>query len=70
MTGTFDWTAALDTVRGGHTLEGVGRVRALVTVLGVPQPPLHPCEQSEVKRLRDAAARNLAAAEEIEARAS
>ena len=65
----FDWPAALDAVGGGHNLVSIERVRTIMAAAGVHGLPLHKQEQEEVARLRGAAKRNLAAADEIEARA-
>lgn len=66
----FAWTRALDALGRGHGLDAVEQVRRLADAFGVEGPiPLHPIEEHRAKELRDAAARNLATAEEIEGRA-
>ena len=65
----FSWTKALDALgRGVHDLTAVERVRDVVEVLGMPQPPLHPLEQHEAKRLRTEAMRLNKLATAIETR--
>lgn len=64
----FDWTGALDAMGRGHDLVGAKKVREMCDAMGWPQPPLSPAEVDEVARLRQSAARSLAAAEEIELR--
>jgi hypothetical protein len=67
----FSWTKALDTVgRGVHDLDSIKRVRDIVDVLGMPQPPLHPYETTEALRLRAEARRLDKRATEIEQRAA
>jgi hypothetical protein len=67
--GGFSWTKALDALgRGVHDLVAVERVRAVAEALGTPQPPLHPLERLEAKRLREEARRLDKAATKIEQR--
>jgi len=66
---SFDWPAALDAFGAGHTLDACRRVRDLLDAAGVPQPPLHVIEQSQVAELRQQAAARLAQADGLERRA-
>lgn len=69
--GEFNWIRALDALGRGHGLDAVGTVRQLAEAFGVEGPiPLHATEEHRAKELRDAAARNLKQAEEIEGRAN
>ena len=66
----FDWVKAMDAVGGGHNLVTANKVRLIMEAIGVTGLPLAPCEQHEVHRLRESAARSTAAADDIERRAS
>lgn len=65
----FDWTRALDALRNGHNLAACEKVREMMAAWGFGPLPLSLSERDEAARLRQAAARNIAAAEAIEARA-
>lgn len=65
----FNWPAALDAVNR-HDLVGAEKVREFFAAMGITGLPLSPQEREEAGRLRVAAARAIASAEAIEARAN
>ena len=67
----FSWAKAANAIgASGNSLAGSWKIREIMAAVGITGLPLSPWELQEVASLRERAANNLAAAEEIEARAN